>query len=247
MAWSVVGSASNPADNGSLSAASVAVTPPGGMASGDLVVLIVQIRTTTGSLAMSETSGQTWTEHGQSALGNNQQHEIFTCTFNGTWGADPSVIWSSSPSTIIISAVMHVFRGGDDTVDVAFASATFAAPSTPFDVSRAGVTTVANGALVIATFGANDDNTWAVQTAGWANPGAAQYRNTAGTDQSLSTAWLEQVSAGPTGAVVNRQATLGGDAGVASIIAFKPTVASGDDPLPLDRGHRPQHQVIMAR
>jgi len=224
MTWSVVGSASNPADNGTLSSQIVAVTPPGSMQAGDLVILVHQIRSTTPVSSMSETSGQTWTSHATSSLGNNQMHRFHTCTFNGTWGSDPSV--TNDTGSLISTAIMHVFRGGDDTVDVAYASATFAAPTTPFDVTVSEITTITNGALVFVFWGSNDDNTWAVQTSGWANPGDAQYRNTSGTDQSASTAWKEVTSAGLTGDIVNRQATLGGDPGVSGIIAFVPTTES---------------------
>lgn len=68
--------------------------------------------------------------------------------------------------------------------------------------------------VVLNLFTASDDNTWTIQTATWTNAGTAQYRNTTGTDQSNSSAYKFFTSAGTVAAMTNRQATLGGDAGV---------------------------------
>ncbi|MFZ2938390.1 MAG: hypothetical protein WA066_06825, partial [Candidatus Omnitrophota bacterium] len=64
-------------------------------------------------------------------------------------------------------------------------------------------------------------NTWGLQTAGWTNAGTAQYRNVASTDSSVSFAYKVMSTKGASGNVVNRQLTLGGDAGNTKIIAFK--------------------------
>ena len=89
-----------------------------------------------------------------------------------------------------------------------------------------GINTVTNGALVLATWASTDDNTWALQTAGWANAGGTQYRNQDGTDASQSAAYRVMPTAGATGNVTNRQTVNGGDAGNRAIIAFREVQAT---------------------
>jgi len=227
-------SASNPADNGTLGATPVAVVPPGLMVTGDLVILVANTRTAGITPAISVAGGQAWTS--QTANTTNASQIIFWARYNGIWSANPSVSFSTSVSTTV---VMHVFRptSGSNTwaIDVAQTNANFAAPAAPRDVTVTGINTVTDGALVFATWTTPDDNTWGLQTAGWSNAGTAQYRNLASTDSSQSSAYKIMPAAGASGNVVNRQLTLGGDAGNSSILAFKEvpvtTLATGADPL----------------
>jgi MSHA biogenesis protein MshQ len=214
-------SASNPADNNSLDATTVAVIPPGSMQTGDLVVLLANARETNQTLNISVTGGQSWTT--EAANTTNTTQRIFWARFNGTWSTNPSVAFPSGANSTTVA--MHVFRptAGSNTwaLDAALVNSNFAAPTALDDVTITGITTVTNGALVLATWASTDDNTWDIQTAGWANAGGAQYRNLDNPDASQSTAYKVMPTAGASGNVVNRQLTLGGDAGNGAILAFK--------------------------
>lgn len=217
---SVVGSASSPADNGTLAGPLQAITPPTGLVAGDLVVIIAGYRGNT-TLSMSATGGQTWTSLTQAANGTTNVSRIFYAVYNGTWTTNPSVRVTSG--TLALTVVMHVFRNVDPTtiLDVAQTTGTFTAPANPFNVTIAGITTINDGSLVFVVTSTPDDNTWGLQTAGWVNPGLAQYRNLSGNDMSISTAYRIMSPAGPSGSVINKELTLGGDAGTRHILAFK--------------------------
>lgn len=216
-----VNSASNPADNGTLDGTVVAVTPPGGMQTGDLVILVANAREAGQALAISNAGGQTWTSETANTTTTTQR--IFWARYNGTWGANPSVSFPAAANATTV--VMHVFRPTSIfhgwAIDVALTNSNFASPPNPRDVTIGGITTVTNGALVLATWATADDNTWGLQTAGWSNAGNAQYRNRDGADASQSSAYMIMPVAGATGDVVNRQTANGGDAGNSAIIAFR--------------------------
>ncbi len=214
-----VGSASAPADNGTQGGTLATIVPPAGLVAGDVVVIVASYRGTP-TLSISNTGGQTWTSLTQ-VNGTTITGRIFYTVFNGTWSANPSV--ANSSGAVALTAVMHAFRNVDPSViDVAQVGASFVAPVTPFDVNRAGITTITPGAMVLAAWVSNDDNTWALQSAGWANIGLPQYRNLSGSDTSVSTAYKLMSAVGPSGAAINRQLTLGGDDGVYFILALKP-------------------------
>ena len=224
MSIAYFGSASTPADNGTNTADPTAVTPPGGMQAGDLVLMIAQQRGTGATLAISQAGGQSWTAQAAQSQ-TNCTIRLFWCRFNGTWSANPSVDFSG---TTCNSVVMHVFRPSNTSsvwqVDVAQVSGTFAAPPAPRTVTITGITTITDGALVFAAWATADDNTWGTLTAGWSTPGSAQYRNTSGSDQSQTHAYKVMATAGASGNVSKNQATLGGDAGAYLIIAFKAVI-----------------------
>jgi hypothetical protein len=224
MAITYFGSASTPADNGTNTANPTAVTPPGSMQDGDLVLMIAQARATTGTLTISSTGGQTWTSTAQQSQ-SNCRIRLFWCTFNGTWSADPSVSMVTTNNNIV---VMHVFRPSNTSsawaVDVAKVSSNFSAPISPYTVTIPGITTNTDGALVFAAWASTDANTWGSLTGGWSTPGSAQYRNTSGSAASQTHAYKVMVTAGDSGDVSKNQETLGGDAGARLIIAFKATI-----------------------
>ena len=215
------GSASTPADTGSNNANPTAVTPPGGMQAGDLVLLIGQARANAGALTISAPGGQSWTSETQQNQANCRLR-LFWCRFNGTWSANPSVSMGSAANNTV---VMHVFRPSNPSsvwaVDVAQVSNNFAAPPVPRTVTISGITTITDGALVFAAWASSDDNTWGSLTGGWYIPGSAQYRNMSGADASQTHAYKVMAIAGASGNVSKNQATLGGDAGARLIIAFK--------------------------
>lgn len=216
-----VGSASNPADNGRADATVVAVTPPAGMQSGDLVVLIANARETGQTLAISNAGGQTWTA--ETANTTNTTQRIFWARYNGTWLANPSVSFPGGANSTTV--VMHVFRPtavfNTWAIDVALTNGSFTAGAGGLNKTIAGINTVTDGALVLATWASPDDNQWAVQTAGWTHAGNSQYRNRDGADASQSAVYMVMPTAGATGNVVNRQTANGGDAGNSGIIAFR--------------------------
>jgi hypothetical protein len=218
------GSASTPADNGTNIADPTAVTPPGSMQAGDLVLMIAQARTSSGTLAISNNGGQSWTSETQVNRANCRIR-LFWCRFNGTWSANPSV---SMGTVLCNTVVMHVFRPSNTSntwaVDVAQVSANFSAPGSPYTVTIPGITTITDGALVFAAWASSDANTWGSLTGGWSTPGSAQYRNTSGSDASQTHAYKVMATAGASGNVSKNQATLGGDAGARLIIAFKATI-----------------------
>jgi hypothetical protein len=224
MAIAYFGSASTPADNGTNTANPTAVTPPGGMQAGDLVLMIAQARASTGTLAISNAGGQSWTSETQQNQ-TNCRIRLFWCRFNGTWSANPSVSFGSIINHIV---VMHVFRPSNTSnvwqVDVAQVSGNFNALPVPRTVTIPGITTITDGALVFAAWASRDDNTWGSLTGGWSTPGLAQYRNRSGADQSQTHAYKVMAIAGASGNVSKNQLTLGGDAGARLIIAFRAVI-----------------------
>ena len=218
-------SASTPADNSPNTADPTAVTPPGSMQAGDLVLMMAVSRTAdtyTETLAISNAGGQTWTPEAQ-VNQNNCKLRLFWCRFNGTWSANPSVSFGNNSPHIV---VMHVFQPSNTSsvwqVDVPQVSATYPAPPAPRTVTIPGITTITDGALVFAAWASSDNNTWGSLTAGWYIPGLAQYRNNSNLSQTH--AYKVMAIAGASGDVSKNQLTLGGDAGARLIIAFKAVI-----------------------
>lgn len=210
------------ADPGTNTADPTAVTPPANMLAGDLVFLIARASGTSGTASISQAGGQSWT-----ALTQRNQTQCrtncFYCRYNGNWSANPSVAFGATSNNTVLMLVFRPTQTSNTwSVDVAEASATYTAPSSPFTVTITGVTTQTNGAVVIAAWTSADDNTWGSLTGGWTALSTAQFRNTSGSnDGSITAAYMIKASAGPTGNVAQNQATLGGDAGTQYIIAFK--------------------------
>lgn len=211
-----------------------AVTPPTGMLAGDLVLLWgqLQVASANASITQSELGGQSWTEVSLTAQGNDQSVNLYFCTFDGTWDANPSIAFAAQSGTQPATAGMHVFRPPNTTdtweLDQAGAFSTFAAPSSPFTVTRAGQTTVNDNTVTLACWFSGDDNSWtSLSGTGWAVTGTEQYRNTAGSDQSASFAHYISASASTaTGDVSKNQTTVTGDAGITIVATFN--VVSAD-------------------
>jgi hypothetical protein len=229
MSIAYFGSASTPIDgpNNANTANPTAVTPPGGMLAGDLVLMIGLSRDNNATLTIDEDGGQTWTSETQQS-GNNCRLRLFWCRFNGAWSASPSVYFGRNNRNPHI-VVMHVFRPSNTSsvwqVDVPQVSGNYPTPSAPNrTVTIPGITTNTDGALVFATWACSDNNTWGAPTAGWTTPGSAQYRNASGNDQSQTHAYMIMTTAGATGNVSKDETSSGGggyDPGVYLIIAFK--------------------------
>lgn len=222
MAITANGSAKSPTTENAANAGPTAtVTPPGGMQSGDYVVVMAAYRGTGVTLAVGTTGGQTWTSETAQTQGTVITSRMFRCAFNGTWSADPTFTVTSGTNGII--AYMSVWRGVHATpIDTALAQTGYAAPTTPFDVARAGLTTTAKGAAVLYWWLSSDNNTWAMQTAGL-DQYEAMWRQTTTTGLAVSLGWLIQPTASlASGSFTNRQSALGGDAGTTHVIALAP-------------------------
>lgn len=215
-----------PADNGSSATNPTVVTPPASMQAGDLVVMFGDRRASSGSISMSETGGQSWnslTENDQ----NTQRTRIFWCNFNGTWSANPSI---NMGATLCNSAVMLVFRSSNtDAFDRGFAAdnalsaGAFAAPGSPYTVTITGLTRqTAVPGVAIAFWAVAIANTWGTLSGtGWSQTNlTAQYRNTAGSDQSIACAY--NIGTGATNNVSLNESA--GTAGAKSILSFKEKV-----------------------
>ncbi|MGE0556647.1 MAG: DUF6701 domain-containing protein [Burkholderiales bacterium] len=193
------------------------------MQAGDLVILVANVREAGRTLAISATGGQAWTSETTNTTNTTQR--IFWARYNGTWSANPSVANGGGGGINATTLVMHVFRPTSSVntwaVDVALTNGSFTAVAGGADKTITGINTVTPGALVFATWATADNNTWALQTAGWANAGGTQYRNLDSNDSSQSAAYQIMPTAGATGNVTNRQTANGNDAGNSAIIAFR--------------------------
>jgi hypothetical protein len=217
------GIGTTPTDNGTNTADPTVVTPPASMQAGDLCVLIGDRRASTGTLTMSETGGQTWTALTQNSA-NTQRLRIFWCNFNGTWSANPSVTMGASTCN---SAYMLVFRSSSTdaarrgfVADVALANASIAAPGSPYTLTITGITRTSGvQSVAIAIWAVALANTFGTLSgADWSKTSlTAQYRNTSGSDQSLSFAY--SIGTGATGNVSQNESA--GTAAVTSILSFK--------------------------
>ena len=226
MAITLFGTASSPADNGTAAADPTIVTPPSSMQKGDLVFMTAVARTSSITPAISQAGGQTWTSLNVRNQTFNSARS-FWCVFNGTWTANPSVSFGATTNN---SVRMLVYRPNSGvlatwSIDVAEVSGVYAAPSTPFTVTITGITTITAGALVLAGWTSADDNTWESLTAGWNAFTPSQVRNLAGSDTSITDAWMIKASPGSTANVAQNQVASAGDAGTKTIIAFKEIAA----------------------
>lgn len=243
MSITLFGAASNPSDNGTLfNTAPPAVVPPASMLSGDLVFAVPAVRSSSATLAVSNAGGQTWNALTLQTASGSINFQAYWCIFNGTWSANPSFV-SSAGATVCISVILGVARPtvGSNTwaVDVAQTTNNFSAPVSPFDVTATGKTAIASSTITFFVWVSTDDNTWGLQTVGFSNVGAAQYRNVdtgSARDMSLSLAYKVLNAPGITGDVVNRQLTKGGDAGRWIAVTFREqsagvTISSAGDAL----------------
>lgn len=220
MAITFFGVASTPADGAATTNTTdpTVVTPPSNMLSGDLAIMCALCRTSSATLAVSATGGQTWTpinpslNHG--GTGTSRQ---FWCVFNGTWSASPSVSFGAATNNTV---VMVVFRPTSslsawNVQGLANGNQSFVAPSSPFTitVANSNYTPANNNNLNIAIWMTDDDNTWGTLSGtNWDKTGlSAQYRNTSGSDSSMSIAYQIQTLAAATNSVSQNQATNGGD------------------------------------
>lgn len=230
------GGITNPTDNAALSISPADVTPPASMVTGDLVVMIGVTRTTSATVAISVTGGQTWTSETVGGT-TDQTVRLFWCRYNGTWAANPSISFSATLST---SVAMMVFRPTSGTklwaVDQVLINTAYAAPLTPFTVSVTGVTNAKINNVTTAFILSTDDNAYnALTGAGWTAgmSGNIYRRNIGGSDQSILSVYRLSATTGASGNVTANQSSNGGDAGTTVIISFYELAAAANMPLNL--------------
>ena len=125
------------------------------MLTGDLCVMITQCRSTAAPFTTHVPcpADQNWVSE-TLQNGTTISTQLHWCTFNGTWSSNPAGFIAPSTragmmsgcgkslgdTTIPFSVILLVFRPVDTSktwaIDVAKASATYAAPTTPFTVTR---------------------------------------------------------------------------------------------------------------
>lgn len=228
MAFTHISTTSRPADNSTFggNASNALLINANGAATGDLVVVIGQYRGST-TIEVNETGGQTWnTLTAFIDAANLCQVRVFWCRWSdeAANGNNPN-FFANGISGNPFTCTGHIFRPSDSGkligVDTALTSTQFSAPSSPFTVTRNGITTTNASTVTIASWHTPDLNTWdSLSGTGWNVLGGAQYRNTTGSGQSSTLAYKIMTSAGATGDVSKNQATNGGDAGVSAIISF---------------------------
>lgn len=217
-------------DGGTNAGPSVTIAPPASMTAGMLAIVVVEIKQTTigwTELDVTTTGGQLWHElNNDSCSRTSLSCRLYATVFNGTWAANPVF---TGPVTTAVSAEMMVFTESNATLhfdlDVMPVFTSFAAAAT---ITAPSITTLTNGAVAVCVWMSVDDNTWSSLTAGWtsANPsGAAQARNASSTGQSITSAYKVISTAGATGTVSQTEATLGNDAAITMMMAFK-TIAA---------------------
>lgn len=199
-----------PADNGANATQTITVTPPASMLAGDLVILATYCRAFP-FYSVSTTGGQVWSTFGRNPNATSMSLETFWTRFNGTWSANPVI--SLSTTSTNTSAIMVVFRP-DSTTDYWYPEQFLAGGATLTTITINGVTPTRGPNVTIAKWVSADDNTWGTLTGtNWVKTGlAAQYRNTAGTNDQSST-WAYQIQTTPaaTNNVSQTQLTLGAD------------------------------------
>jgi len=230
MAITYIASTSRPDDNNTQAGnvSSSLLISAAGAITGDLVVVIAQYRGNVTLQVGSETGGMTWNSLTQFNDANSLcAVRIFWCRWNTAVynGNNPNFDAVSGSSTVPFSTVAHIFRPTNSSnqwaIDTAQATTQYAAPSTPFTVTRNGITTTNANTVSIANWLSEDRNTWDTLTGtGWSVLGNAQYRNTTGSRMSSTYAYQIKTSAGATNNASKNQATFGGDAGVTAIVAW---------------------------
>jgi len=210
---------------------------------GDLAVMIAQNRSgTVGNVRISEPGGQGWsfTQElvdatgglGSGGVATALVARVFWTTFNGTWGANPSVTLTNADTTTALTVVMMVFRPTSGTKfwvgDVGPNYNNFAAPSSPFTETITGITTVAPSTVTIGLWAASAANTWGTLSgSGWSKTSlSAQYRNTSGSGQSLSLAYNIRTTAGAV-ANVSQNESAGTSGGVSILSLAETTLPTG--------------------
>jgi hypothetical protein len=225
MTISYVGQFPSPADNVSQDDTAARAVAFSGLSTGALMIIFGACKSASESLAMAVTAGQSWTSE-TLRQGGASSCRAFWGRYNGTFVGTPS-IETAGKAGISLSAIGLAFAptSGTNTwaLDSVETYSGYSIPVSPFDVTAPSKTAVAASTVTVVFWYSEDDNTWALQTVGWTNPGGqTQWRNAmTGKRQSVSAGYKIQTSAGATGAVVNEQTANGGDRGRYHVLIFK--------------------------
>jgi hypothetical protein len=228
--WTSVDYDSIPADNGINDGTTVTIDTANivGEATGDLLILACNSRSTTSSMSVTTDGGTTWTAYAAwtHTVSTSVTARVFWALVDSNGLTGDLVVTDGGTGVNSMSCAVATFHASSGTIaqDVALATDNNdAVPGTPADVTVAEVITQTNNALVVAFWFSSDDNTWVLQTA-WTNPqGVAMTRNIGTTDHSLSMAYTTVATAGGSGTVTNRQTVNNPDATIHGAVAFKAT------------------------
>jgi hypothetical protein len=221
-----------------------AIIPPAAQA-GDLVVIVAAYRGTA-TLTLSETGGQEWTAEAN-AQASSQTTRVFWTHFNGIWTANPAVTNTTGTGSLTLySFAVAMAPGTYPEIDVPFVSGshsggTVTVPS--FMINTAG-------AFVLAGWVSSDNNTWSAPPAGWSTVGGqAQWRNSAGSDNSIALAYRSTGPAGMSGNIARNQSASGPDSGIYFRLAFRALDVPGtlpEDPTLLEATAAEFNRITLA-
>lgn len=185
------GAASSLADPGSQTGTTATIIPPATMIAGDLVIIYAHYRGTSGSASISTTGDQAWSRETSPAGSNSQTFAIFWCRYNGTWSTNPII--TGGTSSIALTAVMYVYRPTNSSNSWGIHIGPNNGTPSGTAINITGFNTTVPNTVTMAFWGSPDDNTWTLTpSTGWSKTGtglSAQYRNTAGSDQSHTAAY----------------------------------------------------------
>lgn len=206
------GYATNCTDSCSENTSPITITPPSDMVAGDLVVSYAYYRGAGGG-EITGNGGQSWSTPWYD-IGWTDSTSTLTiqyCTFDGTWDSSP--VYTFSPTTNATTVVMLVFRPASTphtwAVDTASDHTSVSANT---DITISSVNTVNNEAIMLYSWFSDNDVTHSLSGTGWTSAGTAQYRNTGGSDSSVSVAYKIMPTAGAAGdATVTQGESTAGD------------------------------------
>ncbi len=225
-AQTYVASSSTPADNGTNATGTISITYPAGIAVGDLLVIVAQSRATTSDINMSVTDqgGQTWRDAEVNVDETTLTARVFFCRYTGSNAGNTDVVFDDATCT---SVSVHAFRPTINTrswaLDQPATKVSQGVPGgPPYVFTITGMSSAVNDVVALALFFTADANTWAFLAGTWTALATAQYRNTAGTDQSMTVAYqFLEIAAEDSGNIDGRQTLLGPDAGATVQILFR--------------------------
>lgn len=217
-----VGVSAVPSDNSTDATSPQAIGVPAGLAAGDLWFVYAAKRTASGAITMTSQGGQTWTSGTATAsTGGVLSGNFFWCIYTGS-GSNPQITFNATTNNTSISLGFRPATGGDSWAVDAAQSGTFVDRAAAASFTITGWTPNHAKNVNIAVWNTDDDNTWGTLTGtNWTKGTlSAQYRNTAGSDASISIAYQLQNAAAATNNVSQTETALGNDGGLTFAICF---------------------------
>jgi hypothetical protein len=222
----------------------VTVTLPA-HATGDLLLLFAYQRASATALTVTTATG--WTSIASVANASNGSMRAWYKKAASSSETNPVITGLTTANLSMIGyAATLTGADADNPIDTAGTSGTFAAPTTPFDVTQTAISTTNNNAAAFFMWGSLDNNGWDCQTATWTElagaVGSISGDTALGTDAGTGLVYKVIATAGTTGSVVSRQTLVGGDAGAYLRFAIKEAAA----PTPVNRDLQLLHHVRAA-